>query len=133
MLEVVCLWWGYILSECLRLYHPRYRHDCSFRYGGRLPDSHGNHIITIILMDLIISNVIIYVYIWCQNTFGASPSNSPSCSLQSNVSVLSPAIPKLQLCIWQKLSKRGRSLVQWDHYMIIKNDIYIGMIMCGIL
>ena len=44
----------------------------------------------------------------CQNTFGANPSSSPSSSLQSNVSVLSPAIPKLQLCIWQKLSGRWR-------------------------
>ena len=39
-------------------------------------------------------------------TFGARPFNSPSCSRQSKVSVLSPKIPKLQLCIWQKLRKR---------------------------
>ena len=32
-------------------------------------------------------------------TFGAKPSNSPSCNLQSNVSVRSPAIPKFRLCM----------------------------------
>jgi hypothetical protein len=56
-------------------------------------------------------------------TLGDSPFSSPSCSRQSKVSVLSPNIPKLQLCIWQKL--RRRKLYMYIYIYMLKKEKWV--------